>query len=321
MLCVDPKPRETDIGHADGVLSRTLEIFASLGLEMEITKFGRKFTEIAAWQRKPDGNIEQLMVSPFFFAPARFNDTTTIHQGRVERILGGDLKKYSRDGVHYNSSVEKVEIDEADAEYPAIVTIKHGDELRTVRAKYVVGADGAHSAVRRSLGIEMEGEVVDEIWGVIDCVADTDFPDIRRTLHIFAKENQARALCLQIPREKLSNGDWLTRFYVDMATNADVGGVVVVGDEEKEDVRRKKAEIKKDQIMEAVANRYAPYSVKIKEGTLPLWWATYNVGQRLAEKYFVTDSKGHPRAFLVGDGKSEHFDECTWLTDLSMSHP
>lgn len=42
-----------------------------------------------------------------------------------------------------------------------------------VRAKYVVGCDGAHSWVRRQLGFKLEGEPTDYIWGVlgkpIDC--------------------------------------------------------------------------------------------------------------------------------------------------------
>lgn len=303
MLCVDPKPHEIDIGHADGLHSRSLEMLATLGLEMEVVKHGRKFVEMAAWQRTPKGGIERAALHPFFFAPARFNDTTTFHQGRMERIFTGDLKKYSRSGVQFNTSVEKVEIDESDPKYPVVVTIKQGDELRIVRSKYIVGADGAHSVVRRSFGIEMEGDVVDEIWGVIDYVAETDFPDIRRTLHIFAGEAQSKALILQIPREKLSNGLWMTRNYVDMSADTDDAGVVVVGEEKKEEVRRKKADIKKDQIIEEVAKWYAPYSLKIKEGTKPIWWATYNTGQRLAEKYFVTDSKGHPRAILAGDGE------------------
>jgi hypothetical protein len=37
----------------------------------------------------------------------------------------------------------------------------------TVRAKYLVGCDGAHSWTRRQLGFEMQGEATDYIWGVL----------------------------------------------------------------------------------------------------------------------------------------------------------
>ncbi|KAG9966269.1 phenol 2-monooxygenase, partial [Aureobasidium melanogenum] len=48
-----------------------------------------------------------------------------------------------------------------------------------VHAKYVLGADGAHSWVRNKLGFKLEGESTDYIWGVLDIVPITDFPDIR----------------------------------------------------------------------------------------------------------------------------------------------
>ena len=47
----------------------------------------------------------------------------------------------------------------------------------TIQAKYVVGSDGAHSWVRRELGFPMEGTSTDAIWGVIDAVFITDFPE------------------------------------------------------------------------------------------------------------------------------------------------
>lgn len=53
-------------------------------------------------------------------------------------------------------------------------TEKAGTE-EVVKAKYVVGCDGAHSWVRKQLGYELEGEPTDYIWGVLDIVPITDF--------------------------------------------------------------------------------------------------------------------------------------------------
>ena len=52
-----------------------------------------------------------------------------------------------------------------------------------VRAKYVVGCDGAHSWVRSQLGFKLEGEPTDYIWGVLDVVPITDF---RESLFLFS---------------------------------------------------------------------------------------------------------------------------------------
>lgn len=52
-----------------------------------------------------------------------------------------------------------------------------GAREETIRAKYVVGCDGAHSWTRKALGpdFDMQGEMTDFIWGVLDIVPITDF--------------------------------------------------------------------------------------------------------------------------------------------------
>ena len=81
--------------------------------------------------------------------------------------------------------VDFVESDDPNAEYPLTVTLRRsagahiGEELQ-VRTKYVVGADGARSNVRRSLGYKLHGDQANHAWGVMDIFADTDFPDVRK---------------------------------------------------------------------------------------------------------------------------------------------
>ena len=52
-------------------------------------------------------------------------------------------------------------------------------ETSTIRAKYVVGADGSRSGVRTAIGRELVGDPMNQTWGVMDVLAVTDFPDIR----------------------------------------------------------------------------------------------------------------------------------------------
>ncbi|NKX51677.1 3-hydroxybenzoate 4-monooxygenase, partial [Arthrobacter deserti] len=71
-----------------------------------------------------------------------------------------------------------------EGEYPVQVTLVRSagpDEgrERTVRAKYVVGCDGARSKVRASIGCTLAGDQANHAWGVMDVLANTDFPDIR----------------------------------------------------------------------------------------------------------------------------------------------
>ena len=79
---------------------------------------------------------------------------------------------------------EFVGLEVGEGEYPVSVTLLHTagpdeGQTRTVRAKYVVGADGARSRVRASIGCTMAGDQANHAWGVMDVLANTDFPDIR----------------------------------------------------------------------------------------------------------------------------------------------
>src|SRR5690625_483032 len=77
------------------------------------------------------------------------------------------------------------ESQDPDNEYPLTVTLRRsagpnvGEEYK-VRTKYLVGADGARSNVRKSLGYRLRGDQPNHAWGVMDVFADTDFPDVRK---------------------------------------------------------------------------------------------------------------------------------------------
>lgn len=60
----------------------------------------------------------------------------------------------------------------------------------------------------------MEGEQTDYVWGVVDMVPDTDFPDIRNKCAI----HSTNGACMIIPRE----GDKV-RLYIQLGSNDGVG--------------------------------------------------------------------------------------------------
>src|SRR5262245_15657932 len=78
-----------------------------------------------------------------------------------------------------------------------------------LRAKYVVGCDGARSAVRGSIGRGLHGDTANHAWGVMDILAVTDFPDIRLKAAI---QSGTGGNIVVIPRE----GGYLVRLYVDI---------------------------------------------------------------------------------------------------------
>lgn len=51
---------------------------------------------------------------------------------------------------------------------------ENSDEV--ISARFLVGCDGAHSMIRKSLPIEFKGITTDLHWGIIDAEFETDFP-------------------------------------------------------------------------------------------------------------------------------------------------
>lgn len=266
--------------------------------------------EVAFWnpQRgsagEVGGGIERTSIVPDVAVPARFPHEVTIHQGRIERILEDDLRRYSTRGVQRSSRVTSVSIDdEGDSEFPVVAQIEGPSGVRTIRTKYLVGADGAHSTVRRCMDLKLEGETSDFIWGVVDFVAETDFPDIRRRSAIHSNNGSV----MVIPRERIETGEYLTRLYVhiqdEVKPESDIASEEGIEGESKSDSRAKRERITLESIFKQAEEVLSPYKIRPRRPDAVDWWAAYQIGQRAAKHFVKQDSKGVDRVFIVGDGK------------------
>jgi phenol 2-monooxygenase len=235
--------------------------------------------------------------------PARFPFEVTIHQGRIERILQENLHQYAPENTIRRSHrfLEYV-VDESDPEYPIKVKYEfdHTDgttKQDMVRTKYLVGADGARSGVRKCMGLSLQGETTDHIWGVCDFVATTDFPDIRKRCAVHSDVGSV----MVIPRERISTGEYLTRLYVQVI--GEVAADQDSGTDKKTADKKKRGAVTLDYIFEQARAVFHPYKIDIKEGTSPDWWAAYQIGQRMTSKFSARTPDGIDRIFIVGDGK------------------
>lgn len=303
LLCIDAKPSTLKSGQADGVQPRTLEVFKTLGISDEIENEACHMWQFAFWNPASDPAkiIERTAICPEVIPPARFRYEATLHQGRIERIMETDLLRYSRRGVVRNTQVVDVRLDEqGDAEFPVLVTMATDGVERVVRTKHLVGADGAHSVVRQCMGLRLEGESLDHIWGVMDLVADTNFPDIRKRCAIHSPTGSV----MVIPRERIATGDYLTRLYVHVPENVlpDTDQVPNGADGVKpEDARQRRGKITMEGILKQAADAMQPYYIRPKNDVVD-WWAAYQIGQRVSPEFIVKDSKGTARVFITGDG-------------------
>ena len=159
-----------------------------------------------------------------------------------------------------------------------------------IRAKYMIGCDGAHSWTRRQLGFTMEGEQTDFIWGVLDIIPITDFPDIRMRCAIHSASSGS---VMVIPRENK-----LVRLYIQLnEINAD-GGTV------------DRSRITPDIILKAAQKTLSPYKLTYDYCD---WWTAYQIGQRVGTSFSSSD-----RVFLAGDAVHTHSPKAGQGMNVSM---
>ncbi|GAA4545558.1 FAD-dependent monooxygenase [Amycolatopsis samaneae] len=103
--------------------------------------------------------------------PTRFPFSLMVDQVVVEQVLRDALR---RRGVEVEWGVELTEFDRRAAEVTARLRHAGGREERVV-VPWLVGTDGAHSLVRRTLGIRLLGDAT-QTWLNADVVLDVDLP-------------------------------------------------------------------------------------------------------------------------------------------------
>ncbi|KAF9072092.1 FAD binding domain-containing protein [Rhodocollybia butyracea] len=304
---VDKRPDKVSAGQADGIQPRTLEVFKSYGLSDRLLREGTQLHVAAFYNPSKDGlGIELTDRVPdvsstdtnFPFEAPLPSIQLTLHQGAIEAIFLDSMRDM---GLEVRRPVLPISIEvqaQADSEerdaYPVRVVLKHADteETETVHAKYVLGADGAHSWVRKMTGIAMQGEQTEYVWGVVDLVAETDLPDIRNKCAIHSNNGS----CMIIPRE----GDKV-RLYIQL------DGKEVVDDAGRVDKSRCGPEM----ILDVARKTLHPFTIESPQ-TYD-WWTIYAIGQRVAERYIV-----HDRVFIAGDACHTHSPKAGQGMNASM---
>lgn len=181
---IDNRAEPTPTGRADGIQPRSLDLLRNMGLKRQIMAHGpAKVYEVAFWDPSAKGGIRRTGSWPSCpeFVDARYPFTTLLHQGLIERVFIKDLEDNGTT-VQRPWTITGFENDGKDETYPVRVELKKvdGNETETVRAKYLFSGEGARSFVRETLGIQIRHkDPIAHVWGVMDGVVRTDFPDIK----------------------------------------------------------------------------------------------------------------------------------------------
>lgn len=308
---VDLKPGPLMFGQADGISCRTIEIMEGFNSSEMIVKESYPINQNTFWE--PDSEQLDNIKRTHKIADARLGLSEFTHsivnQARLHELLLEGMKNSVTHLVpHYSRRLLELDIDPKLTQnlnaHPITATFERSDDdqshkVETVRARYVVGCDGARSSVRKNLSITLEGDSANKAWGVMDLLLVTDFPDIRVKSFIQSKEHGA---VMTIPRE----GGYLVRFYIELG---------LLG----KDQRASHLDLKADDVIARAQKIMHPYKLDVKEVA---WWSIYEVGQRVAERFDDTPVDNPedliPRAFVAGDACHTHSPKGGWGLNTSL---
>jgi phenol 2-monooxygenase len=310
---VEQKPGPLQLGQADGIACRTVEMFHAFGFSERLLKEACWINETTFW--KPDdrqrshivrsGRVQDVEdgLSEFphvvlnqarvhdFYLQVMHNSPNRLEPDYARRVIDLQIDPAAASGAGAPSHPVTVKIERIDPE--------HAGQMETVKARYVVGCDGARSVVRRCLGRELHGDSANQAWGVMDVLAVTDFPDIRLKAAI---QSASDGSVLIIPRE----GDYLVRIYVEL-------------DRLKADERIANRNLTVDYVIAAAQRILHPYTLEVKE--VP-WWSVYEIGQRLCDKFDDVPQEQvatrAPRVFIAGDACHTHSPKAGQGMNVSM---
>src|SRR4051812_4888704 len=188
---VDPLVEPPQYAKAVGVQPRTLEVFEGMGVL-------RRILDAAVLMRGQivyvnGERVAQLDMTVPDDVPFRF---IAIPQYATEAILRDELAQH---GVQVQRGVRLIGF-EQDADGVTATLAGDAGEQR-VRADYLIGADGAHSAVRKGLGQTFEGAAFEEQYMLGDVEVDWSVPRGYgiRSMHQTDGKTDDLLVCIPLP--------------------------------------------------------------------------------------------------------------------------
>ena len=158
-----------------GVTPRTVEVYAQVGLEPAIRKecflgedtpFVPVHADTLADEYVPVEEADEEFVDPRTYSPST---QASIDQDRLEILLRDRARELGAD-IRYRTEVTAFE---QDADGVTVTVRDHADDADgTIRAAYVVAADGIRSGIRTTLGIESDGPGT--LFNTITAMVDAD---------------------------------------------------------------------------------------------------------------------------------------------------
>jgi 2-polyprenyl-6-methoxyphenol hydroxylase-like FAD-dependent oxidoreductase len=269
---LDKSEQQAHESRAFGVQAKSMELFLSMGLADEFLNRGLIATGVQAF-------VDGEKVGGFNFddigrADTPYSFLLEVPQWDIEAILVEDLRRL---GVEVEHNVEVTGFEQSAEGVVVHAKDKSGASLEA-RGSYLIGADGAHSIVRKTLGLRFEGAPYPQGFLLADCKIDwpLDYDHMKLFLH-------GRDLAVYFPLK-----------------GKDIGRIVAVKPVESDKAAPIEAqgssELPLDEVQDALRDASC-LDVTLSD---PVWTSRYRIHHRGVNKY------GEGRVFVAGDAAHIH---------------
>lgn len=273
------KETQDAYGRAIALFPRTLEQLDQLGAVEPMLQLGfacRNSVTYKNGERIIPGRVWTFMEN---IKDTTFDFTLVLRQMYTEEILREKLKSV---GVSYYQGMECVGFDcdpnKAPDGFPMTSTYQNAvtGETFYLKSKYLIGADGGRSFVRRHAGIPFEGDISEDRWIRIDGIVETDMP-ITRAYGAIESETHGNVLWAPLDHGAIRIG---------YAYSAEIAAKYPNG-------------VTQEVAVQEAIEAMKPFKVSFREVH---WWTLYTIGQRIAKTFATANN----HVFLCGDAAHTH---------------
>ncbi|KAJ7770944.1 FAD binding domain-containing protein [Mycena maculata] len=199
-----------------------------------------------------------------------FKYSFSLRQKYLEDVLRNDIHETDSSVVKAPAKLMDYRVIDS-LEYPIIATIENAGDVHEVHCKYLVGADGGRSTVRKLGNFRFPGIASPHQWVRLDAVVETNMP-LSQT-HAISIESKIYGNVLWTPTD---SGRIRIGFVYD---------------------QRPETPVTEDLIMDAAKQAVQPFTLEFVKLE---WWTVYKIGQHIADTF------RQGRVFLAGDAAHTH---------------
>ena len=275
---VDKGSFHMDVSRAVGIQARTMEIFGQLGIAKKFLEQG-----IRIKAADPISHFRRLARISFDTLHSPYPFVLSLEQAKTEEILA---KYASSLGIKIERGVECTQLVQTAQEVEAVLYHIKEKREEKVKAAWVIGCDGAHSLVRKQLGLVFEGKSFADIFSLADVHVHWQYPHNEVSIFLNSKGFLA---AIPLPKK-----NWYRLVFQLLRCRS------LLENNQELPYGQVNTQLVKEPTLQEVESLLQEYTGQDIYLIDPAWMANFHINSRMAKTY----QKG--RIFLAGDAAHIH---------------